>query len=139
MNGEPAGDHGAKIKLSFELGKTYTRQQIQERVGGGSVHNYLPNKDNKVLCACLSQEYNPRAPQVILVGQGLSVRHEAELFCGQLTAVPVFFKKVANFWEYVGNFKVLRWTDDPEEIADFEESSGRANLTRVIFLEEDSV
>lgn len=125
--------------MNFELGKAYTRQEIQKIVGGGSLHDYLPNKDNKVLCACLSQVYKPQARQVILVGQGPSVEQEARLFCAQPDAVPVFFKKVANLWEYAGNFKVLRWTDDPQEIADFQESSGRANLTKVIFLEEESV
>jgi hypothetical protein len=126
----------AKVKMSFELNKTYTRQEIFDLVGGGSVHDYLPNKDNKILCACLSQQYDPRAAQVILVGQGPGVEHQARLFCCQPYAVPVFFKKVANLWEYVGNFKAARWTDDPEEISGFEEASGRANLTKVIFLEE---
>jgi len=122
--------------MGFQLNKTYTRQQIQELVGGGSVHDYLPNKDGVVLCACLSQEYDPRGQQVILVGQGPLVQEEGELFCAQSTAVPVFFKKVANLWEYVGNFRASRWIEDPEGILRFEESSGRANLTKVIFLEE---
>jgi hypothetical protein len=122
--------------MDLQIKKTYTRQQIQELVGGGSVHDYLPNKDGVVLCACLSQEYDPREQQVILVGQGPGVQQQGNLFCAQSTAVPVFFKKVVNLWEYVGNFKVSRWTQDPEEISGFEESSGRVNLTRVIFLEE---
>jgi hypothetical protein len=121
--------------MDFQINKTYTRQQIQEFVGGGSVHDYLPNKDNVVLCACLSQEYDPLELQVILVGRGTGVQQEAGLFCAQKQAVPVFFKKVANLWEYAGNFKVSRWSEDPEDILAFEESSGRTNLTRVIFLE----
>jgi hypothetical protein len=122
--------------MDLQINKTYTRQQIQELVGGGSVHDYLPNKEGLVLCACLSQEYDPRGQQVILVGQGPGVQQAGAFFCSQSAAVPVFLKKVANLWEYVGNFKVSRWTEDPEEISGFEESSGRVNLTRVIFLEE---
>ncbi|MCX5707903.1 MAG: hypothetical protein NTY14_02840 [Candidatus Omnitrophica bacterium] len=71
-----------------------------------------------------------------MVGQGPGVRQEAELFCAHPAAVPVFFKKAADLWEYIGNFKVSRWTEDPEEISGFEESSGRTNLARVIFLNE---
>jgi hypothetical protein len=122
--------------MNFQVGKTYTRQEIREFVGGGSVHDYLPNKDGVVLCACLSQEYDPQGKQVILVGRGPLVQQEGELFCAQSTSVPVFFKKQANLWEYAGNFRASRWTLDPEEISGFEESSGRTNLTKVIFLDE---
>jgi hypothetical protein len=122
--------------MGFQLHKTYTRKEIQELVGGGSVQDYLPNKGGVVLCACLSQGYDPQAEQVILVGQGPGVQKQGDIFCAQSNAVPVFFKKVANFWEYVGNFKVSRWTEDREDIDGFEESSGRVNLTKVIFLEE---
>jgi hypothetical protein len=121
--------------MDLQINKTYTRQQIREIVGGGSVHDYLPNKEGVVLCACLSQEYDPQGQQVILVGQGPGVQQAGDLFCSQSVPVPVFFKKVANLWEYAGNFMVSRWTEDPEEISGFEESSGRANLTKVIFLE----
>ncbi len=122
--------------MSFEFGKTYTRQQISDLAGGGSVHDYLPNKEGRVLSACLSQAYDPRAPKVILVGRGPNVQKEAEMLCAQSVPVPVFFKKIANLWEYAGDFKAERWTDDPDEIAEFEQSSGRANLTRVIFLQQ---
>jgi hypothetical protein len=122
--------------MSLQINKNYTRQEIRELVGGGSVHEYLPNKDGVIICACLSQEYDPQRQQVVLVGQGPGVQQQGDLFCSQKTAVPVFFKKVANLWEYAGNFKVSRWTEDPEEISGFEESSGRVNLTKVIFLEE---
>jgi hypothetical protein len=122
--------------MFFEINKAYTRQEICDRVGGGSVHDYLPNKDGAVLCACLSQVYDPKEPQVILVGRGPGVEQQARMLCAQVFAVPVFYKKMANLWEYTGNFKVLRWTDEPEDICGYEESSGRTNLTRVIFLEE---
>jgi hypothetical protein len=100
------------------------------------LQDYLPVKDGKVVCACLSQEYIPGAEKVILVGRGPNAQKQAELFCAQDTFVPVFFKKIANLWEYAGDFKVRLWTDDPEEIARFERSSGRSNLSGIIFLQE---
>jgi len=118
-----------------ERGRAYTREEIARMVGGGSEQNYMPNKDGRILCLCLTQEYNPQGPQVVLVGTGPSVEHEAELFCAQKTPVPVFFKQKAHVWEYVGNYACGRWTDDPEEICAYEESSGRRNLKKVIFME----
>jgi hypothetical protein len=121
--------------MAFIIGQTYTRQQICEEVGGGSVHDYLPNKDGTVLCACLSQEYGADIPAVILVGQGPGVQQQAEMFFRQAAAVPLFYKKMANQWEYAGYFKPVRSSDDPQEIAEFAEASGRRSLTRLIFLE----
>jgi hypothetical protein len=122
--------------MSFVPGRTYTRQEIRDLLGGGSVQDYLPNENGKVLCACLSQKYGQDIPKVILVGQGPGVRQQAEIFWAQKNAVPVFFKKVANLWEYAGNFRPLSCTEDPDKIAEFEGSFGRINLTRIIFLEE---
>jgi hypothetical protein len=123
--------------MSFEPGKTYTRQEIRDLAGGGSVQDYLPNENGKVLCACLSQAYGQDIPKVVLVGQGPGVQRQAEIFWNQKTAVPVFFKKVANLWEYAGNFRPVSRTEDPDDISEFEGSFGRLNLTRVIFLEEE--
>ncbi|MCK9595410.1 MAG: hypothetical protein PHH68_04550 [Candidatus Omnitrophica bacterium] len=123
--------------MSFMLGRTYTRQEIRDLAGGGSVQDYLPNENGKVLYACLSQKYGPGIPKVVLVGQGPGVQQQAEIFWQQKSAVPVFFKKAANLWEYAGNFRPVNSTDDPDSIAEFAESSGRMILTRIIFLEED--
>ncbi|MFA5101344.1 MAG: hypothetical protein WC547_10705 [Candidatus Omnitrophota bacterium] len=122
--------------MEFKKGTAYTRQEIREIVGGGSVQNAMPIKDGRVLCVCLSQPWDIDAPRVVLVGAGPSVQKEAEMFCSQNTAVPFFYKKTANLWEYVGDFKPERWSDDPGDVRGFAQSSGRINLTKVIFLHE---
>lgn len=122
--------------MGFEMGTTYTRQQIAALTGGGSVHDYLPGKDGKILCACLSQDFDPAAP-VILVGRGPGAQQQAAAFCGQETAVPVFFKKEANQWEYAGKFACDHWSDDTETVGRYEDISGRTQLTRVIFLKAE--
>jgi hypothetical protein len=123
--------------MSFVSGRAYTRQEIRDLAGGGSVQDYLPNENGKVFCACLSQQYGQGIPKVILVGQGPGVQQQAEIFWKQKTAVPVFFKKVANLWEYAGNFRAVSCTEDPDKIAEFEVFFDRINLTRIIFLEEE--
>jgi hypothetical protein len=121
--------------MEFNAGQTYTRQQIAEAVGGGSTQDFLPNKDGKVLCACLSQEFDPADP-VVLVGRGPGVEMQAEMFCRQNTPVPVFYKKQANQWAYAGTYAPGQCSRDPCMIGKYEESSGRTSLTSVIFLEK---
>ena len=121
--------------MELKLGELYTRQQIAEVLGGGSVQENMPNKDGRVLCLCLSKDFDPAQP-LALVGRGPKVEEQAGMFCRQENAVPVFFKKRVNLWEYAGDYKCARWTEDLEELAGFEESSGRLMLTRVIFLEK---
>jgi hypothetical protein len=123
----------------MKKGGCYTRQEIRELVGGGSVHDYLPHEKGRVLCACLSQEYFAGERMVILVGSGPGVQAEAEIFCAQGTAVPVFFKKAGHLWEYAGMYKKESFSDDPEVITEYEKSSGRMNLTGVIFLKDAGI
>lgn len=120
--------------MGFEVGRAYTRLQIAEGVGGGSLQDYMPVKDGKVLCLCLSQEYVPGPRQAVLVGRGPNVERQAEIFCRQTEPVPVFFKTKGYLWKYAGMYSRERCTDDIDEIAPFEEASGRFNLSRVIFL-----
>jgi hypothetical protein len=122
--------------MVFEKGALYTRQQIAAEVGGGSLHDFLPVADGAVLCACLSQDFVPQEP-VILVGAGPGVQRQAEIFRGQTNAVPLFFKKQANQWEYAGRFKCCRWSGEPDTIAKYADASGRTNLTGVVFLKEE--
>ena len=121
--------------MELKQGELYTRQQIAEILGGGSVQENMPNKDGRVLCLCLNPDFDPARP-VALVGRGPKVEEQAAMFCRQENAVPVFFKKRANLWEYAGDYKCVRWTQDIDELAGFEETSGRLMLTRVIFLEK---
>ena len=53
----------------FNIGHEYTRDEIHAQVGG-SKHSYLPTRNGEVVAACLTKELNPRAPQVILCGNG---------------------------------------------------------------------
>lgn len=122
--------------MQFLKHSCYTRQEISEGVGGGSVHDFLPNENGRVLCACLSQEYDPSARQVVLVGAGPGVQMQGEMLCAHKSAIPVFFKQKGHLWEYAGKFVPESWTEDPDVLSEFAESSGRVNLTKVIYLKE---
>jgi hypothetical protein len=74
-------------------GHHYSRQQIHDAVGGGSLQSYLPHKDGRVLCACLRIDTNPGAPEVILPGTGPGIEGAADLLERQNGAIPVFLKR----------------------------------------------
>lgn len=119
----------------FKVGATYTRHDIHAAVGG-SVQSYLPIKDGKVVAVCLTKEYNPDAPRVILVGKGPIIESAGNLLSQQVLPVPVFMKKVVNEWEYQGMFKVVRHIVGSVDMQPYVKRSGRSDVVRVIFLEQ---
>jgi hypothetical protein len=120
----------------FEVRRCYTRAQIHDLLGGG-IQDYLPHKDGKVVCGCFRKDTNPDAPDVILPGNGPDIQKWARVFREQKYPVPVFIKKESNAWEYVGDYEVEQWTDNASEIARYARSSGRADVTSVLFLKRD--
>jgi hypothetical protein len=120
----------------FKMGYNYTRDQIHDVVGGG-IQDFLPHKNGQVVCGCFRRDTNPNAPDVILPGNGPDIQKWAKVFREQKYPVPVFIKKESNVWEYVGNYEVERWTDDPSEIARYAKSSGRKDVTSVLFLKRN--
>lgn len=120
----------------FRLGERYARPHISEVLGGSSI-DYLPTVDGRVVCGCVTLDHNPEAPNIIIPGTGPVIQRTAELFCQQTHFVPLFIRRQTNEWEYVGNFRVARFTTDPADIAAHHCSSitPLSEITRVIFLE----
>jgi len=55
--------------LRFELGRTYTRDEISSELGG-SPEPYLPTKNGRVTYGAFKRDTNPEAPHVVLPGFG---------------------------------------------------------------------
>jgi hypothetical protein len=117
----------------FQLGASYTREQIHAQIGG-SLQSYLPHVGGRVVAACLRLDTNPDAPAVILAGMGDGIENAAELLVAQDSPVPTFLKRDTGNWEYVGDFRVERWSQDAAELAEQARRSGRDDLTRVIHM-----
>ena len=97
----------------FEIGAEYTRDDIHAQCGG-SKQAYLPTVTGKVVAVCVKPELNPRAPQVILCGQGPRIAAAGALLAKQAGVVPVFIKRGVKRWEYRGLMRVLAaYTDGP--------------------------
>lgn len=121
----------------FKVGQDYTRDEIHQRVGG-SKETYLPMLNGDVVAACLTKDYNPLAPHVILCGDGRDIARFGARLAMQTAPVPVFMKRAVNRWEFLGYFKSrASFTSEPlfERLI---EGSGRTDVTRAVILEEVS-
>lgn len=49
---------------------------------------------------------NPRAPEVIICGNGRIIASAARAPAGQKGAIPVFIKRAVNRWAYQGDYLV---------------------------------
>ena len=122
--------------MSFKNNYLYTRDESHDEVGGGSKQAYLPNKNGRVLCACLNQRENPSAPFIILAGKGPEIQRSSIMLCDQKGSIPVFVKRNVNKWEYVGMHEIDRWTDKQTDIDDYNRTARRTDITRIIFTKE---
>lgn len=119
----------------FVVGEEYTRNDIHELVGG-SKQAYLPNKNGRVVAACLTKNYNPQAPRVILCGRGPQIERASAILSQQSLPLPVFLKLGTNRWEYQGDFKVVKSLSSGPEFERHIAGSGRRviDISRVILL-----
>lgn len=120
----------------FKVGGVYTRKDINAALGG-SVQSYLPTKSGEVVAACLTKEYNPDAPKVILVGQGPIIESAGKMLARQLTSIPVFMKQAVNVWEHVGRYKAIRYIAEPAEMEPYIRKSGRSDVVGVVLLDQE--
>jgi HNH endonuclease len=120
----------------FKIGEAYTRKQIHDHLGG-SVQSFLPTVDGQVVCACLSKDMNPNAPNVVLVGNKPIVMKSAEQFSRQTTPIPVFIKEESNEWKYAGDYTVKKITRRDDGIDGYD-LGGRDDIQLVLELEGGS-
>lgn len=108
----------------------YTRTDIQKMVGG-ELQTYLPQKNKVILAGCFTKDaMNPRAPDVIQVGNAPKVVAKAVLLSQQAeTVFPVFVKQRQSekTYKFCGNYRFESLTDDLDEIQAAELASGRKN------------
>jgi hypothetical protein len=123
----------------FVLGRKYTREEISKILGGSEI-DYLPTEKGKVVCGCFTLDHNPDAPNVVIPGTGSVIERRAKIFCEQKHPVPIFIKRHVNEWEYVGDYKAVRYSTDPADIAAHHNGSITPlnKVTRVIFLHRAS-
>ena len=119
--------------MPLHIGHRYTREQIRAESGGGDLQSYLPHKDGNVLCGCFDPIVNARAPYEIDLGVGRDVIRYARRLLEQDSYVPIFLRRDAFAWEYVGKFRAVHYSIDAPDLYPAK-SFRRADAIAVLYL-----
>src|SRR6476661_8649936 len=118
-------------------GYRYTWSEIVDETGAdGSPPYYLLHRAREVVAGCFTVELNPEAPLVVLAGNGPQIRELADTFCAQTGSIPVCVKSGMGEWLCSGNFKLVRSSTDPAEIARYSAQAQRSDVYKLLFLQE---
>ena len=125
------------MQAMFTINRDYTRAEIHAKLGGSTV-SCLPTNHGAIVAACLSKEFSPQAPDVMLCGKGARTTPVSELFTRQTSAVPVFIKSASNRWQYRGQFVVAASFVSGEQFEGFVAASSRsaASVSYVVLLKQ---
>ena len=124
------------MRISFTKGTCYTRGEISKALGGGT-HDFLPHNNKSVVCGCFRKDLNPNAPYEVLPGKGVNVRRWADhLGTAQKNqAIPIFIKKAAKQWEFVGPWRCVNKINVLRDIRRREKQTGR-KLSMILEFQE---
>jgi DNA-binding phage protein len=100
------------------VGKTYSRKQISEVVGGG-YQSYLPTVNGRVVCGCFwaTPEVNRDAPERVSFGGSPEALPKAKIIARQPEPIPIFLAHDEyGVWKYMGRYRCTGLSFDPVEI-----------------------
>lgn len=123
------------MPVSPKLGLFYTREQINAMLGGG-VQALLPTKNARVVCGCFKMDQNPNAPEEVLVNEGPQREASARTAVLQQTPFPVFVKREAQDWEYVGVYQAKRYLHSAHAFLAEDERAKVEGVAGILFLEK---
>ena len=123
------------VAVRFEKGSVYTRAQIRAALGG-SARAALPTRGGKVVCACLTVEKNPRAPEQMAIGGKDRAVRLARAFAASGEAVPVFVRTRRCGWEYAGVRRVRSVIEDPGALLALVAAGAPLDTSSALQLEE---
>lgn len=116
----------------MNIGEFFTAQEVAAKTAGGD--SYIRTRNNVVRGLAITLEKNPKAPDIIIVGDGVQIRKNAELFTKTITPVKTFVKHVSNKWEYVGRYKVRKYSKSKEHIEKYREHRQANDVAGILFL-----
>jgi hypothetical protein len=123
--------------MSLIKGHRYTWSEIVDQTeADGSPPYYLLHRDGAVVAGCFTLELNPEAPLVVLAGKGPQLSGLADTFCAQKGSIPVCVKSGLGEWLCCGNYKLVRSSADPAEIARHTVEARRPDIYKLLFLAE---
>jgi hypothetical protein len=96
-------------------GQLLTRRDIAALLGGNS-RTFLPQAEGRVVAGCFDPAMNPRVPTEVLVGASRNASLAAKRLIAQGDAVPFFVKRATAQWEYLGDFRAVRFTSNKRQV-----------------------
>lgn len=117
-----------------EIGTCYDRDEIFEMFGG-SKQSALPFKNGDAVAGCYTLDMNPNAPKEILVGIGRDKEKYSKRAAERNTQLPIFIKRAVNKFEFVGNYRAVKYSTDPAEIKQ-KNKTKRNDVAGVLYFEE---
>lgn len=120
--------------MSFQKGEIYTHADLIECFGGevkGGI--FLPTRDGRIVCGCVTTTMNPEAPECILIGDKPRVVARADKMADQGGAIPIFVKRGKNQWEYRGIYDFVRLTKTPSDFLDLAAEAGRNDIVAALY------
>jgi hypothetical protein len=123
--------------MNLDRNKNYTRTDIQKIVGG-EIQTYLPQKNGQILAGCFCKELNPDAPNQIQAGKGSKIYGKARLLSEQPETIFLVFIKnneKDKDYQYIGNYKYKpnSFTEDAKKIKEAEQKSKRYQALSCLF------
>jgi hypothetical protein len=97
-------------------GQYLTRRDIAALLGGNT-RAFLPKFQGEIVAGCFDPKMNPRAPAEILVSSKPTSIIAATQFLGLNRSLPVFLRRAPSCWEYIAEFRAVRYSDDGGEVA----------------------
>ena len=118
-------------------GQCLTRRDISVLLGGNA-RAFLPRVNGgDVVAGCFDPDMNPRVPYEVLVHNAPNAILNAQRFLNQCRegirqadrrnvgsgirnaplGVPIFLRRAPNVWEYVGRYRAVRYTEDPDQVS----------------------
>ena len=113
----------------FIIGQTYSREEIHKAIGGDK-QGMFPMAGGRVVCCCIKPDVNPQAPSSLFVGDHPKKYRAARQWADEGHDIPILVKRAVNHWEYIGQYHVVRASEDVKDRQSEEEKIGY--LPRII-------
>lgn len=123
-----------KTPPKFRKGNLYAHRDLIGAFGGevkGGI--FLPTRDGRIVCGCITMHMNPEAPECVLIGNKPRVVARAEKMANQGGTIPIFIKHGVNQWEYRGPYDFVRISRDAADFAKLADEAGREDIVAALY------
>jgi len=124
---------------NFEVGRGYTREEIQSALGGDKVSNF-PKQEGRVLGCCVARYTHPDAPEIIFVNKTIEMMEAARQLTMHAQAIPVFvFERYREDPKvYQGMYVAERYSEDRAKIKALASKVSRQDVSALLYLKRVS-